>query len=197
MAKQDLQDRARALGVSDEGTVEELEDRIAKAELEGESPDDVEAGDGVASPAENARLEHSVTGTTTRDDRLDAGVPMLPGHAAEPVGPEDALGRGEKRGDYRERVSGNPHQSVPLAGGGQLVTKWVDRETGAEASEGAEGAIEVPVDRTPVSALEAQKPRAADIGDETALKGGVQTDPDFVRSALGVSPEAVAAIEGD
>ena len=38
--------------------------------------------------------------TTTRDDALDSGVPMLAGDASEPSGPEDALGSGKKRGDY-------------------------------------------------------------------------------------------------
>jgi hypothetical protein len=40
---------------------------------------------------------------TTRDSG-DLGVPMLPGEADEPIGPEDALGPGPKRGDYTDRV---------------------------------------------------------------------------------------------
>lgn len=50
---------------------------------------------------------------TTRDDPLDLGVPMLAGSPDEPVGPEDALGEGPKRGDYRDRLGGesyNPHR---------------------------------------------------------------------------------------
>lgn len=40
-------------------------------------------------------------------DANDVGVPMLPG---EPVqGPEDAVDPAPKRGDYRDRVAGNPH----------------------------------------------------------------------------------------
>lgn len=54
----------------------------------------------------SAELAHSAGGTTTRDDANDLGVPMLPGSPAEPVGPEDALGEGPKRGDYSDRVSG-------------------------------------------------------------------------------------------
>lgn len=51
-----------------------------------------------------ARLEHSEGGVTTRDDATDLGVPMVAGAADEPVGPEDALGDGPKRGDYRDRI---------------------------------------------------------------------------------------------
>lgn len=58
----------------------------------------------VASEAQNDKLEHSEGGTTTRDDSTDLGVPMLPGDPSEPVGPEDALGDGPKRGDYSQRL---------------------------------------------------------------------------------------------
>ena len=34
----------------------------------------------------------------------DVGVDMLPGDPSEPVGPEDALGPGPKRGDYTGRI---------------------------------------------------------------------------------------------
>ncbi len=44
--------------------------------------------------AEDPKLAHSESGVTTRDDVTDLGVPMLQGDAAEPVGPEDALGAG-------------------------------------------------------------------------------------------------------
>lgn len=71
-------------------------------------------GDGiaVASAEQNAVLKHSEGGTTTRDDANDLGVPMLQGSGSEPVGPEDALGEGPKRGDYSQRLGGssyNPH----------------------------------------------------------------------------------------
>lgn len=39
----------------------------------------------------------------------DLGVPMHDGDPAEPVGPEDALGVGEKRGDYSGRGDGSDH----------------------------------------------------------------------------------------
>lgn len=43
----------------------------------------------------------------------DLGVPMLPSTGDEPTGPEDALGEGPTRGDYRDRIGPqgyNPHQ---------------------------------------------------------------------------------------
>lgn len=106
----------------------------------------------IASPAENARLEHTEGGTTTRDDALDAGVPMLPGSPDEPVGPEDALGIGPKRGDYTGRVGPGdyqPHQSVPIP-----------------ADERVEGG--------PTARLEPQRPRTEDIGDDPGVKGGTE-----------------------
>lgn len=45
----------------------------------------------------------------------DLGVPMLPGSPDEPVGPEDALGEGPKRGDYSGRLGEanyDPHQGT-------------------------------------------------------------------------------------
>lgn len=89
--------------------------------------------------------------TVDKDDALDLGVSMLPGDPSEPVGPEDALGVGPKRGDYRDRVGGdgyNPHQVVAVP----------------DAKEGE-----------PKARVEAQRPRVADIGDEKGVKGGVQT----------------------
>jgi hypothetical protein len=67
-----------------------------------------------ATPAQNDKLEHSVGGVTTRDDALDSGAPMLPGDGSEPVGPEDALGSGRKRGDYAKLIgSARFSASVP------------------------------------------------------------------------------------
>lgn len=76
-------------------------------------------GDGaepVADAPEAGNLEHSVGGQTTRSDASDLGVPMLPGDPNEPVGPEDALGPGPKRGDYRNRIGPanyNPSHTRP------------------------------------------------------------------------------------
>ena len=119
---------------------------------------------GVAKAADNAKLEHSDEsgGATTRDDLLDAGVPMLQGDPSEPQGPEDAFGRGPKRGDYTDRTGGvNSAQSVPLEDGGEVV-------------RGKDGEM---LDLKPVSRLDAQVPRTEDIGEEKGKKGGVDTDP--------------------
>lgn len=109
--------------------------------------------DGIATPAENATLDHSEGGMTTRQDNLDTGVPMLPGDGSERQGPEDALGEGPKRGDYRDRIGPSnyhPHttRAVP------------------DAKPGEPQAEVVP-----------QRPNADDIGDAPGLKGGVDTDP--------------------
>ncbi len=102
----------------------------------------------VADEAQNRKLEHTAGGVTTRDDALDMGVPMLPGKADESVGPEDALGVGPTRGDYRGRLgpeSYHPHEVVPVR----------DAEPGE-----------------PVVRVEQQRPRADEIGDGKG-KGGV------------------------
>jgi hypothetical protein len=70
---------------------------------------------GVASESQNDKLKHSEGGTTTRDDATDLGVPMLQGDPSEPVGPEDALGDGPKRGDYSRRLGSDhyaPHRGA-------------------------------------------------------------------------------------
>jgi hypothetical protein len=110
-------------------------------------------GSGVATLEQNAKLEHSQGGRTTRDDAADLGVPMLPGSPDEPAGPEDALGEGPTRGDYRERLGGsgyNPHETRPTRAD--------------EHRDGAPGVV-----------MEAQKPRAEEIGDVAGKKGGVDT----------------------
>lgn len=106
-----------------------------------------------ATDAQNAKLKHSQSGATTRDDATDVGVPMLQGDPSERQGPEDALGVGPKRGDYTERLARRdsaPHETRPVA----------------DAKPGE-----------PTVANEAQAPRAEDIGDAKGLKGGVDTDP--------------------
>lgn len=106
----------------------------------------------VASASENAKLKHSVGGVTTRDDALDLGVPMLGGDPKEPVGPEDALGVGSTRGDYRERVGSSayrPHTVVPVP----------------DAKPGE-----------PTVRVVAQRPLAEDIGEVAGKKGGVETE---------------------
>ncbi len=59
-------------------------------------------------------LRHSQGGATTRDDALDSGAPMLQGDPSEPVGPEDALGSGPKRGDYRGLIGDRRYQVAVL-----------------------------------------------------------------------------------
>jgi hypothetical protein len=130
-----------------------------------------EQKDGVASEAQNAKLEHSAGGATTRDDRHDIGVPMLQGDPSERQGPEDALGEGSKRGDYRDRVPGNPHEARTLDGGGEPV--YANAKTGKPAKAGDENAVQVDV--APASEVVAQAPRTEDIGDVEGKKGGVET----------------------
>ncbi len=116
----------------------------------------VSGDSGVATVGENERLEHTEGGTTTRDDILDLGVPMLPGSPDERQGPEDALGVGPKRGDYTNRIgpsSYHPHETRPLT-----------REESRNREPGS-----------PNVKIEAQRPRAEDIGDASGLKGGVET----------------------
>ena len=78
---------------------------------------DSREGAGVAAISENAALEHTEGGQTTRADTMDAGVPMVQGQPDEPIGPEDAFGPGPKRGDYSQRVDSGPHmvtEEIPL-----------------------------------------------------------------------------------
>lgn len=115
----------------------------------------------------NAELEGSVEDApeTTRDDALDAGVPMLQGDPSEPQGPEDALGEGDKRGDYRDRQpEGTVHyESVPNPNAGAPVM-----------GEDADG-NEVQVDVEPHSILVPQGERPEQIGEVAGEKGGVTT----------------------
>ena len=102
-------------------------------------------------PAKRRNRQQDVDGRTTRDDALDLGVPMLPGSPDEPQGPEDALGPGPKRGDYRDRIGPQgyePHEVTP----------------NPDAGEGE-----------PAVKVEPQRPRAEDIGDVEGVKGGVDT----------------------
>ena len=87
------------------------------------------------------KLQHTEGGSTTRDDAGDLGVPMLPGKPDEPVGPEDALGDGPKRGDYSDRIGPSNYQ--PHA------ASVVDGKT----------------------VLEAQRPRVADVGEAPGKGG--------------------------
>lgn len=70
--------------------------------------DSASAGDKPAASTDG-KLKHPEGGVTTRDDALDSGVPMIQGDPSEPVGPEDALGSGQKRGDYSDVVGNKQH----------------------------------------------------------------------------------------
>lgn len=137
-----------------------MTDTDTKAKGEDDPPADASlAAAGDTSPGDTRELPHTMGGSTTRDDLLDAGVPMLPGSPTERVGPEDALGEGPKRGDYTGRVDTNAHESIRNPKAGQPI---LDPDTGAV------------IDFEPHSVLVAQAPRAEDIGDAPG-KGGVDT----------------------
>ena len=120
---------------------------------------------------DNAELEHSRGGATTRDG-MDAGVPMTPGQANEPVGPEDALGAGAKRGDYRDRIHGGP----------SMVTRVIpeeERVKKAEAMVKAAGkdsglTVAIALGDVPRTELVPAVSEVANIGDAPG-KGGVTT----------------------
>lgn len=141
----------RARNQGDTAPDEQPTDEQAAAEAEGQ--------DAPSAPAQDVALPHSQGGTTTKDDKTDVGVPMLPGDPSEPVGPEDALGVGPKRGDYRDRIRTNSHvESAPNPNAGDPIK--VDGET---------------VDYEPASVMVNQQPRAEDIGEVAGEKGGVTT----------------------
>ncbi len=106
------------------------------------------AGDKPAASTDGA-LKHPEGGVTTRDDALDSGVPMLQGDSSEPTGPEDALGSGDKRGDYSEVIGNKQHYaSVP--------NPDYDRSDPS----------------SPASVLVHQNPLVKQRGDEKGVKGG-------------------------
>lgn len=81
----------------------------------------------------------------------ESGVPMLPGDPREPVGPEDALGEGPKRGDY--------------SGVMRLEAPHEAKLTGVAPGD----------DNDPSRVLESQAPRVGQVGDVAGKKGGVET----------------------
>ena len=113
---------------------------------------------GEGHPKAGEHAEHSAGGVSSQDDNNDLGVVMLGGEADEPVGPEDALGQGPKRGDYVDRVGESnyhPHVSLPIP-----------------ASERVPGG--------PISRLVPQRPFAEQVGEKAGVKGGVDTDESVV-----------------
>jgi hypothetical protein len=96
------------------------------------------------------KADGAVEGVTTRDDELDSGAEMLPGDPSEPVGPEDALGSGPKRGDYSE---------------------WADRRYTASVPNPNRD----PEDpSSPASVIVEQTPLIEQRGDDKGVKGGTQ-----------------------
>lgn len=97
--------------------------------------------------------------TTTRDDALDSGAPMLKGDASEPAGPEDALGSGKKRGDYSGLIGNQEfYASVPNPN-------------------------HDPEDpNSPASVLVHQNPLVGQRGDEQGVKGGTKPLANEVKS---------------
>ncbi len=96
--------------------------------------------------------------TTTRDDALDSGAPMMKGDGTEPSGPEDALGSGPKRGDYSGLIGNQQfYASVPNPN-------------------------HDPSDPTsPTSVLVHQNPLVEQRGDDKGVKGGTQPLADEVK----------------
>jgi hypothetical protein len=136
--------------------------------------------DSVASPAENAKLEHTAGGKTTRDDPLDAGVPMTQGDPREPIGPEDALGPGPKRGDYSGRIDAGPHLvSEPIPPGEREDVILKDDDGNVIGREPG-----------PHTRLVDAGARAGDVGDAPG-KGGVPPapGPGQVREDLALPPK--------
>ncbi len=111
-----------------------------------------------ASKQENDKLKHSDGGVTTRDDALDSGAPMLQGDASEPSGPEDALGSGQKRGDYSQLIGDRQYSA-------SVVNP--DHDPTDPAS--------------PRSVLVHQNPLVKDRGDEKGVKGGSHPLSDEVK----------------
>ncbi len=99
-------------------------------------------------------LRHTMGGATTKDDATDLGVEMLPGDPNEPVGPEDALGEGPKRGNYAGRIGPSnyhPHEVRPAS------------------------PEEIADPNRPSVRVEAQRGRAAEVGEVPRKKGGVNS----------------------
>lgn len=107
---------------------------------------------------EQAPAETS-SGGVDRNDPLDLGVPMLEGSEKEPQGPEDALGVGPKRGDYRERVGHSAYHPH--------TTEAIPDD---ELERDDDGVVIGPRTR-----VVAQRPRTEDIGEVEGKKGGVTT----------------------
>jgi hypothetical protein len=170
--KQELLDELQALGVPAESYSEDDTNEVLQGKIDDATPSD-DDGPSVEVAPDPSELEHTMGGSTTKD-ALDMGVPMLQGAPDEPIGPEDALGEGAKRGDYTDRQDGAQHyESVANPKAGQPIQKWI--KDGQDAKEGDEGAELVTVDYEPAYTQVLQNPRVEDIGEVPGEKGGVTT----------------------
>jgi hypothetical protein len=105
---------------------------------------------------------NEVEAGTTRDG-TDVGVNAVGTDGDEPQGPEDALGPGPKRGDYRDRQpEGAVHtRGVPIP----------DDELGRDEHGNL-------VEGQPITRMEVQNDHVHNIGDVPGKKGGVHTTLD-------------------
>lgn len=117
------------------------------------------ADQSMATPEDNAALEHSRGGATTRQDGTDAGVPMLQGDPSERQGPEDALGPGPKRGDYSTRLGDQYHPHISVIGADGLARLVPQTANASDRGEtrGIKGGADVPA-ASAERALSASKP---------------------------------------
>jgi hypothetical protein len=146
--------RGRARGNGEEqGEVPEATPQQQQAARQ---PTNATEGDKPAAGTD-AQLSHTEGGISTRDDALDSGAPMLPGSPDEPVGPEDALGSGPKRGNYEGLIGTQRFQaSVPNPN--------YDPEDPS----------------SPRSVLVDQNPLVEQVGDDPGVKGGTKPLTDEV-----------------
>lgn len=99
--------------------------------------------------------------TETRDaPRPETGIAVVPTTGAEPQGPEDALGPGPKRGDYRGR---QPEGSLHMTS---------ERIPEDELERDEDGRI---IPGQPVTRMRTQNHEPHNIGDVPGKKGGVTT----------------------
>lgn len=136
MTRDELNDKARAAGITDPESypnMESLEAALDDREGAGTNP-----APGTDAPAPNDTIEHTRGGVTTRSDASDLGVPMAPVDDPETYshpGPEDAYDP-NARGDYSGRLTAGPHvvmDPVPAADRqADEVTETVEQPDGSE-----------------------------------------------------------------
>jgi hypothetical protein len=88
----------------------------------------------------NAALEHTMGGSTTRDDLNDLGVPMTQGGPDEPAGPEDALGDLARSGATTATASARPSISRTRAAnlsdrGLNRASRWAGNPRGSTPAD--------------------------------------------------------------